>query len=1155
MLQSRIGNSGMQQLLLRREAERTAPPKRGEAQTPAKPAESPPPLAAAAPVAARAGAPAGGAAPSAAAGVTPVATPVAKDKSPGAAASAAAPDAVAKDKSSGAAAPAAASAVTADEAVAAAPLRPAGTSPALTQLTGRVAGEARKQAAHPHAGGAVRNAQAAAVAPGPAARSAAASASVSSLAAAPTAAFEAQAFKTALRAKLAQKMAPPASAEAAQKALESGTAQQVGAEMKAELGQHKDAATGGLPAAAANPASPAAFPQGQPPDMVPLPAAAAPSNPGGAGAVPAPLPPAALDTGADRAAADKQLAEEEISDQQLRKSNEPQFTAASDARAAAEGHSSTGPAEVRQAEEGIRSNAQVQAGALLGQGLAGLAGARVKGFGQVTGALGNTKEKDEAARIKISADLEAIQVKTRKQVEQFLKEMDDGATALFEKGLAEALAAFDAERNQLERAMRLKRSDEWSGFGILGALVGYFWDLDKGQVEQAIAGAKAAYNRVVERVIDDVANLVGQKLAAARGAVIAGRAEAEKYVAGLSAGVKAIGEAALEKVSAQFDTLAGDIDSRRDGLIDKLGEKYVEACREVDARAQAFRDANKSWWDRLKEAVGAVIQSLRELKALLVSIAAKAAAVARKILADPIGFLKNLVTGVKMGLDLFVSNFLTHLKAGLFSWLFGTLSSAGIQLPERFDAKGIFGLIASVLGLTYANIRARAVLQLGEPMVARLETVAEVFKVLIAEGPMGLWRMLMEKLEALKEQVLEQIREMLMVQVIKAGVTWLIGLLNPASAFIKACKAIYDVVMFFIEKGKQIAEFVNAVLDSLGAIASGQLGGVAKMIEGALAKAVPLVIGFLASLLGLGGMSEKIKVIVEKIQAPVNKAIDWVIAKAVALVKKVAGLFGGKGKDEPESPEKTAKIQAGLGYLHTAEAKHLHNSVLEEKDAKTIAADTRSKHPVFKTIKVVQKGKIWQYVYTASPETAVDGANAPPLPERVDPICKIVFDPSNFTDPDDIKEFKRQLLEQETTLNNMDVKNWLKNRLGFSGRTTESRRAQRRHRRQEISALAVELVEKSKGSDKQLTGPQAMAIARERLKDQAATHSLDMVAGGNPTDLSMGQSDVNSSIGPQWTADSRIGKLERTVIEFCNNHKFTEEQKEKIKMNVHIMPK
>ena len=69
-----------------------------------------------------------------------------------------------------------------------------------------------------------------------------------------------------------------------------------------------------------------------------------------------------------------------------------------------------------------------------------------------------------------------------------------------------------------------------------------------------------------------------------------------------------------------------------------------------------------------------------------------------------------------------------------------------------------------------------------------------------------------------------------------AGVTWLISLLNPASAFVKACKAIYDVIMFFVERGEQIMALVNTIIDSVTQIASGALGGVAGMIEGVLAK-------------------------------------------------------------------------------------------------------------------------------------------------------------------------------------------------------------------------------------------------------------------------------------------------------------------------------
>jgi len=57
-----------------------------------------------------------------------------------------------------------------------------------------------------------------------------------------------------------------------------------------------------------------------------------------------------------------------------------------------------------------------------------------------------------------------------------------------------------------------------------------------------------------------------------------------------------------------------------------------------------------------------------------------------------------------------------------------------------------------------------------------------------------------------------------------AGITWIIGLLNPASAFFKACKAIYDIIVFFINRGSQIIALVNAVIDSIKAIVKGALG-------------------------------------------------------------------------------------------------------------------------------------------------------------------------------------------------------------------------------------------------------------------------------------------------------------------------------------------
>jgi hypothetical protein len=46
-------------------------------------------------------------------------------------------------------------------------------------------------------------------------------------------------------------------------------------------------------------------------------------------------------------------------------------------------------------------------------------------------------------------------------------------------------------------------------------------------------------------------------------------------------------------------------------------------------------------------------------------------------------------------------------------------------MPESFDLKGILSLVLQVLGLTWANFRARAVKLLGEPVVGMIEQGAE----------------------------------------------------------------------------------------------------------------------------------------------------------------------------------------------------------------------------------------------------------------------------------------------------------------------------------------------------------------------------------------------------------------------------------------------
>jgi hypothetical protein len=71
---------------------------------------------------------------------------------------------------------------------------------------------------------------------------------------------------------------------------------------------------------------------------------------------------------------------------------------------------------------------------------------------------------------------------------------------------------------------------------------------------------------------------------------------------------------------------------------------------------------------------------------------------------------------------------------------------------------------------------------------------------------------------------MSQIKDFVITKIITAGITWLISLLNPAAAFIKACKLIYDAVMWFIDNAARLKDFVDSILDSVESIAAGGVG-------------------------------------------------------------------------------------------------------------------------------------------------------------------------------------------------------------------------------------------------------------------------------------------------------------------------------------------
>lgn len=216
-------------------------------------------------------------------------------------------------------------------------------------------------------------------------------------------------------------------------------------------------------------------------------------------------------------------------------------------------------------------------------------------------------------------------------------------------------------------------------------------------------------------------------------------------------------------------------------------------------------------------------------------------------------------------------------------------AQAGIHLPRSFALKSILTMAAEILGLSREHIRARAAAKLGEPTVKHMETGVGLFQNLLTHGPAGVWDEIKDQVGDLKDMILGPIMAFVEQQIVVAGVEWIMSMLTPASAFIRACKAIYDIVTFFIQRAGQIVALASAVIDAVSAIASGSVGAVAAAVENALTRSIPVVIGGLASLLGIGGLVDKVRGIIAKVQAPVNHAIDWVIGKAASLWKVIAG--------------------------------------------------------------------------------------------------------------------------------------------------------------------------------------------------------------------------------------------------------------------------
>ena len=460
-------------------------------------------------------------------------------------------------------------------AAAPAPRREPHEDPNFQAAKGKAVAAGGKAKAHQPAAAGAAAAQAAAVPPGNEVASQAAGAQVEEMGAQQPGTFDRKAFIAAVQKAI--DAAAPKNLEEADDFKGSGKAAQVKNEVGGLVkGGKKDAEKDIKGATDAPPDTSKAKPKQVTP-LAPEDAGAATSTVGAAGAMPGPRPPEDTDLSAGPVEVDQEMEREGVTEEQLAKSNEPDFTTALDARQEAKEHSETAPGEYRAQEQGVLAKGREDAEQVEGTQLAGMQSTKVAALAKVVGHKGEAKSQDEAKRAKVAADIQAIYDKTKTDVTGILTGLDGKVDSAFTSGE-------EAARKQFEEYVGAKmdayKDDRYSGF-----FGGARWLKDKlfgmpdevnvfySEGRTALPGRDGHGDRPGRR---------HRRRRAQRGARCGSPRAAPRFATTSPSSPPTCRRSARTpraSSTSQFDQLSSDVDNKQDALVDTLAQKYVAVAR------------------------------------------------------------------------------------------------------------------------------------------------------------------------------------------------------------------------------------------------------------------------------------------------------------------------------------------------------------------------------------------------------------------------------------------------------------------------------------------------------------------------------------------------------------------------------------------------
>ena len=590
------------------------------------------------------------------------------------------------------------------------------------------------------------------------------------------------------------------------------------------------------------------------------------------------------------------LEEQPIPVEELEKVDEGDLAEAMQERKKVKEQVKEGPKEVKKLEQEEKQKVDQDLKKEEKEGRKKMQEERQKGLAGAKGDQQNTKKTIEQQRKEVTDHINGIYEKANTTVKEKLEALEKQALADFDKGQAKATQTFEDNVNSRINAFKRRRYDRFGG-SLLWAKDKLLGMDDLPEVENIFESEKSTFIRTIDQLIKQITKENQRVIQECKDLVANAKKEIETYVAGLGPALQKTGQEALTAMKTKLDALDKQINDKEQELQKKLAEKREAAIQAIEEKIEAMKEEMSGLVSKIGNLLLEV--ALKFFKwalkkagfdaTQLMNIINKGKAVISAIVDDPIGFIMNLVNAVKGGIDNFVKNIKKHLIGGLISWLTGAMADVPIQLPDTWNLKGILSLILQVLGLTYDRIRAKLVKRLGERVVSIVETSVEIVKTLITEGPIGLWEMIKAKADEIKQQVMDGIRNWVITELVKQAVIKLVSFLNPAGAIVQAIIAIYNTVMFFVENWQRIVDFVDGVFNSIGNIAKGQISAASQKVEQVMAMTIPIILNFLARLIGLGNIGKTVTGIIKKVRKPIDRVVDAVIDKVVGFAKKLVG--------------------------------------------------------------------------------------------------------------------------------------------------------------------------------------------------------------------------------------------------------------------------